>query len=119
MTILSMSHDQNVFRAILGQILCSGTNGPIIFGLGMKHKGYGPYKFCSNDDPRLILTLYKPYIKVISVSAFGKVRHNSIILFYYSFISILFKSFVVFHGSFSLCGCSDIVLLGRIASGAN
>ena len=47
MTLLSMSHDQNVFHNILGKnymfskIFVSETNGPITFGLGMS-QGYGP-----------------------------------------------------------------------------
>ena len=46
MAILSMSHDQNVFHAMLGKnyfkIFVSETNWPITYGLGYAHKGYGP-----------------------------------------------------------------------------
>ena len=55
------SHVQNVFHAMVGKnclkIFVFETNGPITIGLDLSHEGYWPYKVCSNEDPRMILTL--------------------------------------------------------------
>ena len=36
----------------------SGTKRPLALGLGMWHKGCGPYQVCTNDESRLTLTYF-------------------------------------------------------------
>ena len=61
-----------IYSKNLSKIFHSRTSRPIAMKLGMHHKGLGPIKVCSNDDPVMFMNYYIPRSKLVTKVFNGK-----------------------------------------------